>query len=87
MDNMQFSQPEKAKIKWYYNAWFVLFMLIFVLGPLGLPLVFKSPAFNRPVKILLTLAMLIYTFFLIGSTIELFNLLMGIMNQQMAGPN
>ena len=57
-------------VKWYYNLWFVLFMLFFVLGPFGLPLVWKHPRLSRPAKLLLTLAVLLYTVWLIVLTIK-----------------
>ena len=60
-----------AKSKWYYNVWFVLFMLFFVLGPFGLPLVWKSPNFSRTTKVVLTVVMTAYTVFLIGLTIRM----------------
>ena len=44
-------------------------MLFFVLGPFGLPLVWKNPKFSRWVKIILTLAMVVYTVLLIHVTI------------------
>ncbi len=43
--------PSAAKVKWYHSVWFVLFMLFFVLGPFGLPLLWKSPRFSRGAKI------------------------------------
>ena len=58
--------------KWYYNVWFVLFMLFFVLGPLGLPLVWKNTKFSRTVKLVLTLLMVVYTLFLVQLTIQAF---------------
>ena len=59
-----------AQPKWYYNLWFVLFMLFFVAGPLGLPLVWKNPRFSRGVKILLTAVMVVYTLFLVQLTMQ-----------------
>ena len=59
------SSPTVARSKWYHNVWFVLCMLLFVLGPFGLPLVWKNPRFSRPVKALLSLLMLGYTALLI----------------------
>ena len=45
-----------AKPKWYHNTGIVLFMISpFALGPFGLPLLWKSPRFSRPVKLGLTL--------------------------------
>ena len=60
--------PER--VKWYYNAWFVLVMLAFVLGPFGLPLVWKHPRWSRTVKVLLTLGTLAYTVWLVDVTIR-----------------
>ena len=60
-----------AASKWYHNIWFVLFMLFFVLGPLGLPLVWNNSKLANWVKWLLTLAMVIYTVVLIQMTIEM----------------
>ena len=61
-----------AASRWYHNSLFVLFMLFCVLGPFGLPLVWKSPRFSRLVKFLLTLAMVAYTVLLVQMTIKLF---------------
>jgi len=63
--------PEPPRPKWYYNVWFVLAMLVFVLGPFGLPLVWKNPHFSRWVKIALTLAMAVYTVLLVDVTIRM----------------
>ena len=37
--------------KWYYQPSSVVLLLFFVLGPFGLPLLWKSPAFSRGMKI------------------------------------
>jgi hypothetical protein len=54
---------------WYYRPWAVVVLLFLVLGPLGLPLLWKSPSFTRGWKIVLTLAMVVYTLLLIDSVI------------------
>jgi len=59
------------KPKWHQNVWLILFLLFFVLGPLGLPLVWKNPRFSRTVKIGLTILMVGYTFLLIRLTAEM----------------
>ena len=42
--------------KWYQTRWFVLLTISpFVLGPFGLPLLWKSPQFSRAAKWWLTL--------------------------------
>ena len=62
---------QSATSKWYYNIWFVLLMLFFVLGPFGLPLVWKSPKFSRPVKWALTVLTVAYTVWLLNVTISM----------------
>ncbi len=61
---------EPQKPKWYHNIGFVLVMLFLVVGPLGLPLVWKNPTFSRRVKIALTLATIVYTVALIDMTLR-----------------
>ena len=65
------AQPSEPKPKWYYNVWFILVMLFFVLGPFGLPLVWKHPRFSRWIKIVLSLIMVVYTVVLIDATIRI----------------
>ncbi len=72
MDN---PSPPKQPVKWYYEWWFVLAMLFLILGPFGLPLVYKSPRFNRPAKIILTILMIAFTISLSLGLIEMINLL------------
>lgn len=69
------------KPKWYYNVWFTLVMLFFVLGPFGLPLVWKNPHFPRWVKVMLTLIMVLYTVWLVDLTIRVFRAVMEQMDQ------
>ena len=66
------AQPQSSagKPKWYYNVWVVLLMLLFVLGPFGLPLVWKNPTFSRGVKVALTVVMVVYTMLLIDATLK-----------------
>ena len=56
--------------KWYHSLWFVLLMLLFVLGPFGLPLVWKNPNFSRPVKAGLTALTVLYTLLLLGGMLH-----------------
>lgn len=62
---------DPAKPKWYHNVWFTLFMLFFILGPLGLPLVWKNPRFSRRAKIILSLATVLYTLWLVDAVIRI----------------
>ena len=70
-DKIGFMKENKKEIRWYYRPWIVLGLLLFVLGPLGLPLVYKSPKFNRTWKVMMTLVMIAYTWYLIVATVSL----------------
>ena len=56
-------------------------MLFFVLGPLGLPLVWKNPRLARSVKLALTLAMVVYTYWLIDLSVKMARAIAGHMSQ------
>ena len=62
---------EEEKVKWYLRPIGVVLLLFFVLGPLGLPILYKSPKFSKRVKILLTVGVMIYTAYLIVASVEL----------------
>ena len=67
--------------RWYNNIWFVLFMLFFVVGPFGLPLVWKNSRFSQRAKIILTLLMVVYTVLLVEWTMQAIQAVMGQVNQ------
>ena len=50
------------------NKWVVLALLFFVMGFLGLPLLWASRAFSRGTKIWLSVVVILYTLALIGCT-------------------
>ena len=58
-----------APTKWYHQRWAVVVLLFLVLGPFGLPLLWKSPAFSRNMKIALSVAVLAYSALLVGSVL------------------
>ena len=62
---------EDEKVKWYLKPLAVVLSLFFVLGPFGLPLLYRSPKFSRKMKILLTVAVVVYTFYLIFVTLDI----------------
>ncbi len=64
-------KEENEKIKWYLRPLGVLVLLFVVLGPLALPLLYKSPKFNKTLKIILTIAVIVYTSYLIFVSVEL----------------
>jgi membrane-bound acyltransferase YfiQ involved in biofilm formation len=62
---------EDQKTNWYLRPIIVVLLLFFVLGPFGLPLLYKSPKFSKTSKILLTIVVIIYTCYLIFVTLEI----------------
>ena len=71
MNVLQLKMGELQKpIPWYYRPWMVILMLFLVLGPFGLPLLYKSPKFNKPAKIILSLIMIPYTWLVVVWTID-----------------
>ena len=63
--------PKDEEVKWYLTPVSVVLSLFFVLGPFGLPLLYKSPRFSRTSKIILTIAVVIYTSYLIFISLEI----------------
>lgn len=61
-------EPTSEPLKWYYKPLTVIFLLVLVVGPLGLPLVYKSPKFSRAAKIAVTLLMIPYTWWIVVFT-------------------
>ena len=71
-------EEDRKKTPWYYRPWVVVLLLFFVLGPFGLPLVFKNPSFRRGTKVFLTLATLLYTAYLVWATVKIIQSLSGL---------
>lgn len=62
---------ENRKVKWYLRPLSIVLLLFFVLGPFGLPLLYRSPHFSKRLKIILTLVVIIYTSYLIFVSLEI----------------
>ena len=60
---------KEEEIKWYLRPIGVILLLFFVLGPFGLPLLYKSPKFSKTLKIVLTIAVMVYTLYLIIASV------------------
>jgi hypothetical protein len=60
-----------AAVRWYHRPFWVVVLLFFVLGPLGLPYLWNSPRFSRGMKIVLTVAVIAYTGWLVVETIRI----------------
>jgi hypothetical protein len=62
---------EEGKVKWYLSPISVVLLLFFVLGPFGLPLLYKSPKFSKTSKVILTVVVIVYTSYLIFASLEI----------------
>ena len=62
---------KEEKVKWYLRPIGLILLLFFVLGPFALPLLYKSPKFSKTFKILLTIAVMIYTAYLIIASVKI----------------
>ena len=79
MERMLPSGPA-ATLKWYYRPVWVLLLLFVVLGPLGLPYLWKSPAFSRSSKVVLTGLVVAYMALFIGEMARVFRAVESEMN-------
>ena len=61
----------EKRTHWHLKPWVVVLLLFAVLGPFGLPLLYKSPHFNRFWKITLTALTLLYTAYLVVATVQI----------------
>jgi hypothetical protein len=76
---MSSSRPP-VPLKWYYRPLWVLVLLFAVLGPFGLPYLWKSPGFSRNLKIVLTVLVVAYAALLIDETVRIVRVVSNEMN-------
>ena len=74
------SSAPTAALKWYYRPVWVLLLLFVVLGPFGLPYLWKSPSFSRRSKVVLTVLVVAYMALFIEETIRIFRAVESEMN-------
>ena len=74
------SSAPAAALKWYYRPVWVLLLLFVVLGPFGLPYLWKSPSFSRSSKVVLTVLVVAYMALFIEETIRIFRAVESEMN-------
>jgi polyferredoxin len=72
---------EDRKTRWYLRPIGVVLLLFLVLGPFGLPLLYKSPKFSKASKIILTIVVMLYTSYLIFASLEIARELYGRMEE------
>lgn len=62
-------------VKWYFRPWAVI-VAILVAGPFALPLVWFNPSFRTTMKILITIAVLAATAWILMASAELYKTLL-----------
>ena len=67
---------EGRKNRWYLNPIVVLLLLFFVLGPFGLPLLYRSPHFGKTWKKILTIIVIVYTAYLVYETVVIVRMML-----------
>ena len=72
---------EDRTTRWYLRPIGVVLLLFLVLGPFGLPLLYKSPKFSKASKIILTIVVMMYTSYLIFASLEIARELYGRMEE------
>ncbi len=75
-------EPEKPKAPWYANNGFII-MAILTVGPLALPLIWFNKRYNTTSKILITIIVGLFTWWmcsLLGGVLEKLNKLTGSLN-------
>ena len=72
---------EDRKTRWYLRPIGVVLLLFLVLGPFGLPLLYKSPKFSKASKIILTIVVMMYTSYLFFASLEIARELYGRMEE------
>lgn len=59
--------PQSPTTRWFYNPLIVIAALL-LMGPFAFPLLWKSPSFSRFWKILLTVAVIVMTVYMLWGT-------------------
>ena len=64
------TETDKKSVKWYYKPIWVI-VGILAAGPFALPLVWFSPALKRWLKVILTIATVLITIWLVRATVDI----------------
>ena len=66
---------KEPAIKWYYKPVWV-FVAILAAGPFALPIVWFSPALKRWHKVIITIALLIITVWMVKATVDIYQIVL-----------
>ena len=67
--------PDKKRVKWYLSPAAILIAII-AIGPFAIPMVWISPALKRWQKMLLTIIVVLFTLWVVKSSIDLYRILL-----------
>jgi hypothetical protein len=62
---------DARRARWYHDVRWLLVLIFFVLGPLAIPLVWRSPTLSRRSKITLTAVAIAYALATLGGILEI----------------
>jgi len=79
-------KTDQTKVKWYLKSPVVV-IAILGFGPFAVPLIWMSPAFKKWQKVALTTATVIFTLWMIRSSIDLYRILLKEMQALQAALN
>ena len=78
--------PSRGDVAWYHKPIWVAVLALFVLGPLALPLVWRSPAFSTAARWVATVLILLYTVLMVWQTILVAELVATQLQLQLQNP-
>ena len=77
------TETNKKAIRWYYKPVWVV-VAILVAGPFALPLVWISPELKKWLKVLLTIATVLITVWLVKATFDIYKIILKEMTELQA---
>jgi hypothetical protein len=68
------------RVHWYHRPGWLVVLILFVLGPLAIPLVWGSPVLSRRGKIVLTSVAVAYTLATVGGLVDVAYRMIGVLH-------
>jgi len=68
-------KEKDIKVEWYFKP-ITVYIVISLVGPLALPLLWKSPAFSKKLKVIITVLVIVLTIIMIKVSMDLYHLLL-----------
>jgi|ETNmetMinimDraft_18_1059904.scaffolds.fasta_scaffold67728_2 hypothetical protein len=68
--------PRDLRVPWYHGFVGICILLFLVLGPIAIPLLWRSPILSKPVKVRLTVATVAYSLWILYSLAKTYSAMM-----------